>query len=318
MKIAVTGATGFVGTNLVRTLDAAGAEVVPIVRRATGLANEQVVFGFERAALRPALAGCEAVVHAAAVMHRRGATLDEYEALNVRGTQALCEAAEDAGVRRMVLLGSVKVYGEGPFERVTEETPVGGDLGYAFTKLQAERILQAAEPDFADGVCILRLVPVYGIGDKGNVRAMILNAARGTLVVPGPGLTEKSLVHVSKVAEAVAEAVHSTHRGVYIVADPKPPTMRKLADSITRALGRRPARSVPIAPLVLAAGVIDRGLQLLRRPPQDVTGMVKKSQFRTVFDSSLYERTFGHSLHVDLDASIREEVEWLRNTGAIR
>ena len=158
----------------------------------------------------------------------------------------------------------------------------------------------------------------YGIGDKGNVRAMILNAARGTLVVPGPGRTEKSLVHVSKVAEAISRAVHSTHRGTYLVADPKPPTMRQLADSITRALGRAPVRSVPIAPLLLAARVVDTGLKLLRRRPQDVTGLVQKSQFRTVFDPSKYERTFEHSLHTDLDASIREEVEWLRSIGTIR
>ena len=318
MKVAVTGATGFVGTVTLRALAAAGAEVVPIVRRPVGLAHERVVPRFERELLQSALVGCDAVVHAAAVVHRRDAALADYEALNVHGTRALCEAAHAVGVRRLVLLGSVKVYGEGPFERVTEETPVASNLGYAVTKLEAERIVQAADAGFTDGTCVLRLVPVYGIGDKGNVRAMILNAARGTLVVPGPGRTEKSLVHVSKVAEAISRAVHSTHRGTYLVADPKPPTMRQLADSITRALGRAPVRSVPIAPLVLAARLVDTGLKLLRRRPQDVTGLVQKSQFRTVFDPSKYERTFEHSLHTDLDASVREEVEWLRSIGTIR
>jgi len=322
VKVAVTGASGFVGGAICRALAEGGDEVVPLVRRAVPqLPKARIVARFDRDTLGPALVGCDAVIHAAAVIHRRSAKLEEYVAFNVGGTEALCEASRDAGVRRLVLLSSVKVYGEGPFERegrVTEETETAGEQGYAGTKLTAERVVTAHEPDFADGTCIFRLVPVYGVGDKGNVRSMIVNAARRTLAVPGPGLTQKSIVHVQMVAKACARAVHASHRGVYILADPHAPTMRELADSIASSLGKRRAPSVPIAPFLLAARVVDKGLHLLRRPPQDVEGLVKKSQFRTVFDPSKYERTFGETLHVDLDASIREEVAWLRHIGTIR
>ncbi len=324
MKVAVTGASGFVGGAICRALREAGDEVVPLARRAAPqLPDARIVARFDRESLAPALAGCAAVVHAAAVVHRRSAKLEEYVAFNVGGTEALCAAARDAGVRRLVLLSSVKVYGEGPFAgaeegRVTEDTETAGEQGYAGTKLTAERVVAAHEADFADGACIFRLVPVYGVGDKGNVRSMIVNAARRTLAVPGAGRTQKSLVHVQMVARACARAVHTPHRGVYILADPHAPTMRELANSIAAALGKRPAPAVPIAPFVLAARAVDRALRLFRRAPQDVEGLVRKSQFRTVFDPSKYERTFGESLHVDLDASIREEVAWLRHVGSIR
>lgn len=318
VKIAVTGASGFIGGVICRALRAAGDDAVPIVRRACDLEGARIVSAFEREPLRAALADCNAVVHAASVMHRRGAPLSEYVALNVRGTEALLHAAEDAGVKRFVFLSSVKIYGEGPFERVTEDTPPASDPGYAGTKLDAERLIADRDSRFANGTCSLRLVPVFGVGDKGNVRSMIINAARRTLAIPGDGQTQKSLVHVTKVAAAAHRAAHTSHRGVYIVADPSPPTVRQLADAITGALGRRRAPSLPILPLTLAARAVDRGLALLGRDPRDVAGMIHKSQFRTVFDPSKYQRTFEHSLHLDLDHTIREEVAWLRESGTIR
>lgn len=322
MKVAVTGASGFVGGAICRALRDGGDEPVPLVRRPVPqLPGARVVARFDRESLARALTGCDAVIHAAAVVHRRSAKLEEYVAFNVVGTEALCEAARDVGARRLVFLSSVKVYGEGPFDRVDrvdETTETAGEQGYAGTKLTAERVVAAHDADFADGTCIFRLVPVYGVGDKGNVRSMIVNASRRTLAVPGSGRTQKSLVHVQMVAKACARAVHAPHRGVFILADPHAPTMRELADRIAAALGRRPPPSLPIGPFVLAARAVDKGLRLFRRPPQDVEGLVRKSQFRTVFDPSKYERTFGDTLHVDLDASLREEVAWLRHTGAIR
>lgn len=317
MRIAITGASGFVGGVSCRALRAGGDEPVPIVRRASGLEGERIVAAFARDALAPALAGCDAVVHAASVVHRRGAPLEEYVAFNVRGTEALLAAALEAGVSRFVFVSSVKVYGEGPFQRVSEDTPVASDPGYAGTKLEAERLVLARGNEFPRGVCILRLAPVYGVGDKGNVRAMIVNAARRTLAIPGRGDTKKSLVHVTKVAAAIQRAARAEHRGIFILADPVAPTMRELANAITDALGRRAAPSLPITPLTLTARALDRGLALLGRAPRDITGLVQKSQHRTVFDPSKYEGTFGHSLHQDLGAAVREEVEWLRAAGTI-
>lgn len=317
MKVAVTGASGFVGGVVCQALCDAGHQPVPLVRRPSDLEGARLLARFERSTLREALRGCEAVVHAASVVHRRGAPLEEYVDFNVRGTEALCKAAVDAGVQRLVFVSSVKVYGEGPFERVTEETPVASNPGYAATKLEAEHIVRAHDPELARGSCILRLAPVYGVGDKGNVRSMIVNAARRTLAIPGSGHTQKSLVHVSKVAGAVVRAAASSERGVYLIADPHAPSMRELADAITDALGKRPAPSLPIAPFVLLARAVDRARQLLGRSPLDVTALLQKSQFRTVFDPGKYERTFAHSLHTDLDGAIREEVEWLRRSGRI-
>ncbi len=319
MKVAVTGASGFVGGAICRALREAGDDPVPVVRRSVAqLPDARVVARFDRESLRPALEGCEAVIHAASVVHRRSAKLEEYVAFNVRGTEALCDAARDAGVRRFVFLSSVKVYGEGPFDRVDETTATAGEQGYAGTKLMAERVVSENDPHFVDGTCIFRLVPVYGVGDKGNVRSMIVNAARRTLAVPGGGETQKSLVHVQMVAKACARSVHASHRGTFILADPHAPTMRELADRIAAAVGKSSPPSLPIGPFLFAARAVDKTLRLLRRAPQDVEGLVRKSQFRTVFDPSKYERTFGDTLHVDLDAAIREEVAWLRHTGAIR
>ena len=114
MTIAVTGATGYVGTTLLRRLQAAGVGVRALVRDA----NAALPPGVERAQvdlarphghdLEAALGGVDALVHAA--VEQRAPTRARHRLVNVRGTHAVLEAAAAAGVRRVVHLSTIAVY----------------------------------------------------------------------------------------------------------------------------------------------------------------------------------------------------------------
>lgn len=323
-SIAVTGATGFVGGALVRRLAASGASPVAIVRGGKGiprrgLPGEEVpvesrtIGAWSRPELARAFAGARAVVHAASIVHRRGLPAIEYERFNVDGTRALVEAARDAGVAQVVFVSSVKVYGEEPQGVVDEESPTGASAPYATTKLEAERIVLEGAPNPS----VLRLSPVYGRGDKGNVRTVIRSIRRRVFFLPGDGTTQKSLVHVSTVCEVARRVLELERGGVFVVADRHAPSMRELADVIARALGRSPPRSVPAPVLFAVARAGDAALAAARRPPRDLAGLVTKSMLPTIFSPAKAERDLGVECHVDLDRTIRDEIAWLEESGQL-
>lgn len=303
-SIAVTGASGFVGAAVCRRL---GAEARAVFRHDAP--------AWSTAELRAAVAGARAVVHAASIVHRPDVTRDEIERFNVEGTERLVAAARDAGVKRFVFISSIKVHGECPDGIVDEDSPVRTDNDYARTKAAAERIVLAAT-DLRP--VVLRLCPVYGRGDKGNVRAMIRNIHRRTFFIPGDGSTRKSIVHVSTVAAVVERVAERSETGAYVVADRVTPTIRQLADAIARALGRRAPRAVPRSALMGAAAIVERMARAAKMKTAISRSLIEKATSDSLCDPTRLERTFEIDCHVDLNEALRDEIAWLRADGLLR
>jgi uncharacterized protein YbjT (DUF2867 family) len=141
MRIAVTGGNGFVGRSVVGRLEAAGHEVVVLSRR-TGMDLASP----DPDRLRRALAGCEAVVHCAGINRELG--LQTYDAVHVRGTQALVAAARAAGVRHISVLSFLRARPDGP-------------TAYHRSKWAAESIVRDAGIPFT----VLKAGVIHGRGD---------------------------------------------------------------------------------------------------------------------------------------------------------
>jgi nucleoside-diphosphate-sugar epimerase len=141
LRVAVLGASGFIGSRVVEMFHLEGtAEVRPVVRRISSLAGParfaldcRVADGSDREALREAFSGCDVVLHAVAGDPRV-----------ILGTLApVYEAAGEANVRRIVYLSSASVHGQAPPPGTTEETPLamGQPIAYNDAKVRAERRL---------------------------------------------------------------------------------------------------------------------------------------------------------------------------------
>jgi len=159
-RILVTGAGGFVGTALCRTLVARGHDVVGAVRRGRlalpGVATVEVGDVGPDTDWGAALAGVETVVHLAARVHvmndRTGDPLAEYRRVNVDGSRRLAERAATAGVRRLVHVSSVKVHGDASLERpFTERDPAAPGDPYGISKAEAENAMAAVAAATGDG-----------------------------------------------------------------------------------------------------------------------------------------------------------------------
>lgn len=314
--MAVTGANGFVGGRVLAGLRDHGVPAVGLVRAGRTLAHaewaKRDLTEWSEASLGEALDGVTAIVHAASVVHRPGADASQHAAFNVEGTRALLAAARSRGAQRVVFLSTIKVHGEEPAGVIDENTPIDGSSPYASTKLEAERMLLDAAGQGGPSALVLRLCPVYGAGDKGNVRRVATAIARRRFLIPGDGATRKSVVHASTVAEAVRRALESEVTGAFVLADREAPSIRELADTIARALGRRPPLSVPVALVLGAAAALEAVSRVRGREPSVSRELVRKSLRSTMCSPAKIERALGMECHVDLRDSIAEEIAWLR------
>jgi len=238
MRIVVTGATGNVGTSVVRALgaDASVDEIVGVARRAPEWnppRTQWVSADIARDDLRPLFAGADAVVHLAWLIQpsRDAVTL---ERVNVDGSRRVFEAAAEAGVGRLVHASSVGVYSPGPKDRAVDESwPREGIASsfYSRHKVAAEDALDAVEAEVPQ-LRVVRLRPalIFQREAGPEVRRLFagpLLPARlvrpGVLpVLPLPNGLVVQGVHSDDVAEAYRLAALSPDaRGAYnIAADP--------------------------------------------------------------------------------------------------
>src|SRR6185312_15090297 len=121
----------------------------------------------DRARLRRAIAGCDAVFHVAA-LYSYEAPAAELERVNVAGTRTVVELCRELGVRRLVHTSTAATCGPTPGRAATEEdSPPAFELSvpYKRTKLEAERLVLAAARDGLDAVVVNPTTPV-GDGDR--------------------------------------------------------------------------------------------------------------------------------------------------------
>ena len=159
MKTLVTGATGFVGSAVLRRLAAAGHEVCVLVRPTSDRSNLEGVQAevrvgdlTDRASLDAAVKGCGALFHVAAEYRLWHPRPQEMERANVEGTRNVLEAARDAGIGRAVYTSSVATLGILPGgEPADEETPAPIEKvigAYKRSKHRAEDVARELARDF--------------------------------------------------------------------------------------------------------------------------------------------------------------------------
>lgn len=323
----ITGATGFVGSAVLRRLLDAGHSVRALVRAGSdrrnlrGLPVETAEGDLrDRASLERILRGCDALFHVAADYRLWVRDPRELYESNVAGTRSILVAAGEVGVSRIVYTSSVATLGlNADGSPADEETPVTLDdmIGhYKRSKFLAEA--EARRLAAEHGLPVVIVNPSAPVGPRDikptPTGRVILDAARGRL--PAYVDTGLNVVHVDDVAEGHWLAFERGSVGERYVLGGENLTLREILTRVAALAGRRPPKVrlphrlvLPVAYLAEAWARMWSGAE--PRVTVDGVRMARKLMY---FSSDKARRELGFVAR-PADAALRDALEWFRANG---
>lgn len=214
-KVLVTGASGFVGKNLINYLRESGYEVVAGKRHLDSNEKGSVALNLtQRPVIEPSLLrGIDVLIHTAAITSSSGRSRRELcQAVNVTGTIELAKASAKAGVRRFIFLSSLKVNGESSsalrcFGEGATMQPQGA---YACSKAEAEEALQELAISTGMEIVIIRPPLIYGPGVKGNFKKLMALVNKGVPLPFGAICNRRSMVFIGNLCSLIEKSIGST------------------------------------------------------------------------------------------------------------
>lgn len=263
--VALTGATGFVGSHLLDALRRAQVPRRLLVRgrgrlRDGSFANEEVLQGSleDEAALRALVRDAGWVVHVAGLV--RAGRASDFDRANAAGTARLVEAMASVAPRaRLIFVSSLAAAGPSaaPAGRAPDDPPAPMSA-YGRSKLRGEQHVRT----WGGPWVILRPPAIYGPRER-DVWQFFRLAARGVVPLPA-GERWVTVAHVTDVVRAILAASHSGTRQILHLGEPSPYRLDELVATLARAGGLAKPR-MPVVPGVLlrAAGLVGDALQRL-------------------------------------------------------
>jgi dihydroflavonol-4-reductase len=329
MTTLITGATGFVGSAVARTMVARGHDLRLLVRPSSDRRNldgvrAEVVTGdlTDPASLARAAAGCRYVMHVAADYRFWVPDPAAMLRTNVTGSLAMLRASMDAGAERIVYCSSVAALGQiGDGTPADENTPTNEAdfVGiYKRSKYQAERaVLDVARREGAPVVVVNPAAPVGPRDIKPTPTGkMILDAAAGR--VPAYIDTGLNIVHVDDVAEGHALALERGRIGERYVLGGENMTLLAILTLVAEVVGGRPPLlRLPEAVVWPAAAVMEMLARVIPFEPMMTRAHLKMARKKMYYSSAKAEAELGYRPR-PVRAAVEDAVAWFRATGMLR
>ncbi|KIX10914.1 NAD-dependent epimerase/dehydratase family protein [Dethiosulfatarculus sandiegensis] len=327
MRVLVTGGTGFTGSHLVRRLLARGDEVLVLDKQPGLFADElkakgaKITLGSVTNAdlCRKLVDGCEIVHHLAAAFREVNRPNSVYTEVNREGTRRLCQAALDAGVRRLVYCSTQGVHGNVDNPPGDEDTPIEPEDFYQYSKHQGELVVN----EFLDkGLesTILRPMAIFGPGDPARFLMIYKRVAKGRFIMAGPGnafyhpLYIDNFIDAFELAENAPEAVGRA----YLIGDDEYVTIKDLVLRVGKALDTEvKIVHVPFWPVYAVSALCELLYKPLPAEPPLFRRRADWFRQNRAFKIDRARKELGYDPKISVDEGLRRTGQWYRENGYI-
>lgn len=320
-KILVTGANGFIGSNLVKRLTDNGNIVSALVRKTSDLSflNEtsaELVFGdiTDIQSIDHAMKGVDKVYHVAGLAADWG-PYKKFENINYQGTINVAESANRHGVKKLVYISTVAFHGFGKVN-MNEESPPAKDLiPYAKTKYLAEMWLWEFSKTSSMKITVVRPGNVYGINDRTFMLKYLDAMISGKFAQIGRGKSKTCPVYIENLIDIITLAGDSPSADgeAFIATDGLDIDWNSFNSKLARAAGvKMPSTSIAYwlaYPLSLVYYNL-HSLLGIKREPLLTPYRVNNGGRNYHFSIKKLEGFFGYEPAIGLEQALKETVEW--------
>ena len=326
MRVFVTGATGFIGIQLVKRLVSHGDTVHALYRSETkaDLIRIPGVNFFkgdilDASSLANAMKGCQAAYHIAAFAGVWAKDPERVFRLNVDGAMNVIEAARKSGTARVVISSTAGILGPSQKDPVHESTPPPTSFFtlYEESKFRLEQLLLGRKEGNPE-VVIVNPTRVYGPGylsESNGLTRMIKQYMKGSWrLLPGNGLSLGNYVHVEDVVSGHLLAMQKGLAGERYVLGGENISYIQLFQYIRIASGvKLRLFKVPLWLMLTVAGLMQGISSITGRPPLIVPNLVRKFSLNWIVSSQKAIRELGYEAR-KAEEGIRQTVQWIQNT----
>jgi len=324
LRVLVTGATGFTGGHLARTLVRKGDHVRALVRepaRAAELAAAGIELSpgdlADAASVQRASRGVELVYHIAAIYRQAGLPDEVYRDVNARAVRTVIEAAAREGARRVVHCSTVGVHGDVSQPPATEDAPLQpGDI-YQRSKLEGEDLAREAAAQHGIEVVIVRPSGIYGPHDR-RLLKLFRGVAHRRFIVLGDGEIYYHLTYIDDLVDGfqLCGAVPAAAGRTYILAGGEVTTLNELVRLIASEAGVAPIGfHLPVWPFWIAGAACEALCRPFGIEPPLYRRRVDFFTKSRAFDISRARAEIGFAPAVTLRDGLARTLAWYRKAG---
>jgi len=320
----VTGATGFVGGEMVRLLRSMNITTRILVRtpeKAAELAalGAEVVLGDlrDKDSIRRAVQGVAGVFHIGALYRETNFPEEVFFDINAEGTRRVLDASIEAGVERVVHCSTGGVLGDIKDPPGNEHTPYAPDDMYQRSKTEGEKIALSYFREGKISGCVIRPGMIYGIRDTRFLR-IFRAIKRRRFIHIGDGSQWVHYLDVRDLVNAFYLAMqhHERNGGIYTIAGERPVSFREFVNTIADVLGvSRPWLKIPLLPIQLAAIATETVCTPLGISPPLYRRRVDFFKKNRYFDISKARAELGYSPAQSLVGEIKDTLSWYQSAG---
>ncbi|MDI9644636.1 MAG: NAD-dependent epimerase/dehydratase family protein [Candidatus Verstraetearchaeota archaeon] len=331
MRVAVTGASGFLGGHLLEALAGRGHEVIALVRGgsdrsvidALGIESRKIDLS-DGSGIPESLRGVEALIHLAAYYTFHG-KWELYKKINVEGTEILLRAAKANLINHFIYCSTTEVIGPVKVPPGDESAPLRPQHDYGRSKLLAEEVVRRHGREGLE-CTIIRPSGIYGPRNVDDVSYWTITSfaknSLATRFVVGSGKNLIQFVHVRDVVQGFVLALEKPEVSVgntYIISEDRAYTYNEVYSILAELCGRSPPK-IHLPKLVAAMAVLP--VEGFNRLAGREDFMWHLSTLKSVTQDRSYsiekaKRQLGYMPRYDLRTGLRETVQWYKENGFI-